>query len=82
MTLLVRKGQLAKELNLSWPTVKYYSKVGLFPMAAKTPNGQHLYNLAIIRERYGRIRELKRKRHTINEIRDLLKMEAIVQQTI
>ncbi|MBI4431279.1 MAG: MerR family transcriptional regulator [Candidatus Omnitrophica bacterium] len=80
MVVFVRKGQLAKTLNIPWPTVKYYTKVGLFPIARKTPNGQHLYHLEEIRERYERVKDLKRQRHTIEEIMDLLKMETIVSQ--
>ncbi len=80
MNTLVRKGQLAKALNISWPTAKYYTKVGLFPITERTPNGQHLYNLPEIRDRFERIKELKRQRHTIDEILDLLKIETIVSQ--
>ena len=79
MAKLVRKGHLAKELNLPWPTVKYYTKVGLFRIADRTPHGQHLYDLEITRERIERIRGLKAKRLTIEEIIDRLKLEAIVQ---
>lgn len=75
---LVRKGKLAKEIGIPWPTVKYYTKVGLFPVTQRTPNGQHLYHLEVIRQRFGRIKELKRQRRTIEEICDLLKMETIV----
>ena len=78
---LIRKGQLAKELNIHWPTVKYYTAVGLFPVAGRTPNGQHLYHLPLIREKYERIKTLKRQRLTIGEIIDRLKMESIVQET-
>lgn len=80
MNKFVRKGQLAKTLNVPWPTVKYYTKVGLFPIAQKTPNGQHLFDLNETRERYERIKSLKRQRHTIEEILDLLKIETIVSQ--
>ena len=80
MNTFVRKGQLAKTLNIPWPTVKYYTKVGLFPIAQKTPNGQHLYNLEEIRKKYERVKQLKRQRHTIEEMLDLMKMETIVAQ--
>ena len=80
LTRLVRKGALAKELSIPWPTVKYYTKVGLFPIAQRTQNGQHLYDLEGTRERYKKIKELKRRRQTIEEIIDHLKLESIVLQ--
>ena len=78
MQKLVRKGRLAKELNISWPTAKYYTSVGLFPISQRTPHGQHLYDLELMRERFARIKQLKRQRRTIEEIHDLLKLETIV----
>ena len=73
----VRRGQLAKELGIPIPTVKYYTILGFFPVPKKTEHGQHLYDLQDIRVRYTHIKELKEKRLTMQEIKDHLAMEIV-----
>ena len=75
----LRRGDLAKELRLTVPTVKYYTSFGLFPVERRTPHGQFLYDREDIRRRYLRIKELKDKRLTMQEIKDRLKIELLIQ---
>lgn len=75
----VRRGQLARILEIPIPTVKYYTALGLFPIQSRTENGQYLYDLDKIRERYSRIQEFKKKRLTIQEIKDRLQMEKLIE---
>ena len=75
----MRRSQLAKALGTTMPTVKYYTALGLFPVQKKTDHGQYLYNLEEIRTRYTRIQELKEKRLTIQEIKDRLQIEVLMQ---
>lgn len=75
----LRRGDLAKALGTTPPTVKYYTSLGFFPVNRKTDHGQYLYDLETIRERFLRIRELKDKRLTIEEIRDRLKIDVLMQ---
>ncbi len=67
---LMRRGKLAKYLEIPDPTVKYYTEVGLFEPAGKTPHGHLLYDPQAMQGRYARIKELKKKRLTIQEILD------------
>lgn len=73
-----RRGELAKELGITVPTVKYYTHFGLFPVDKRTPHGQFLYDLESIRRRFLRIRELKEKRLTMQEIKDRLQIEHLI----
>lgn len=74
----VRRGRLAKILGIPTPTVKYYTTLGLFPVAKKTTHGQYLYKTDEIRARYSKILELKQKRFTIQEIQDRFKMDFVL----
>lgn len=73
MRQLVRRGELAKLLGTTSPTVKYYTSVGLFLVSGKTDHGQYLYNLEEMRERFQIIKSLKRRRLTIEEIQEQLR---------
>ncbi|MDP3979819.1 MAG: MerR family transcriptional regulator [Chlamydiota bacterium] len=79
--MLIRRGELAKQLRLSWPTVKYYTELGLLVPAKRTPHGQFLYNIEECQERFTVIQSLKMKRFTLSEIKDRLLIEKIVQGT-
>ena len=79
MKTWIRRGQLAKALGLPTPTVKYYTAFGLFPVQKKTDHGQYLYDLEEIRPLYFRIRELKEKRLTIQEIKDRMRIEVLIR---
>lgn len=75
----LRRGELAKQLGITTPTVKYYTTLGLFPVQKRTHHGQYLYDIEEIKPRYFRIRELKEKRLTIQEIKDRLKIEVLMR---
>ena len=74
---LVRRGRLAKFLGIPEPTVKYYTEVRLFEPSSKTPNGHLLYDQQEMQRRYLRIKELKKKRLTIQEILDRFLIEKV-----
>ncbi len=76
----MRRGDLAKELGITVPTVKYYTSFGLFPVQKRTPHGQFLYDPENIRRRFLRIRELKEKRLTMQEIKDRLQIENLIAE--
>ena len=73
----MRRGKLAKILGIPEPTVKYYTQVGLFEPASKTLHGHLLYNPQEMRERFARIKELKKKRLTIQEMLDRFLIERV-----
>ena len=75
----LRRGELAKTLGIPQPTVKYYTSLGLFSVQNKTRHGQFLYDLEEIKRRYSRIQEFKAKRLTIEEIKERLKIEILIQ---
>lgn len=75
----LRRGALAKALGTTSPTVKYYTALGIFPVQRRTDHGQNLYDFDSVKEKYARVRELKEKRLTIQEIRDRLKIEVLIQ---
>ena len=74
---VVRRGKLAKLLGIPEPTVKYYTQVGLFEPTSKTLHGHLLYNQQEMQERYVRIKELKKKRFTIQEMLDRFLIEKV-----
>lgn len=74
----LRRSELARRLGTTPPTVKYYTSVGLFPVAGKTPHGQFLYDFETVKLRYDRIQELKNKRLTVEEIKDRLQIEVLM----
>ena len=79
MKTFLRRGEIAKQLKIPSPTVKYYTALGIFPVGKKTDHGQYLYDLDQIRELYGRIKEFKEKRLTIQEIKDRLQVEVLMK---
>ncbi len=80
MKKFLRRGALAKALGITTPTVKYYTTLGLFPVHKRTDHGQYLYDEDEIRGRFHRIREFKEKRLTIEEIKDRLKIEVLINE--
>jgi len=65
----VRKGDLARSLGVSIPTISYYTKLGLFKTAGKTEGG-FLYDIEKIRERLERIEQLKKQGFTLKQIKE------------
>lgn len=64
-------------LGIPDPTVKFYTQVGLFEPASKTLHGHLLYDAQDMQQRYVRIRELKKKRLTIQEILERFLIEKV-----
>lgn len=75
--MLIRRGELARQLKVSWPTVKYYTEMGLFQPSKRTPHGQFLYDLDKIKSRYERVQSLKLQRFSISEIKERLMLERL-----
>ena len=73
----VRRGKLARILGVPEPTVKYYTQVGLFEPSGKTPHGHLLYDPTEMQRRFVRIKELKKKRLTIQEILERFLIEKV-----
>lgn len=65
---LSRIGEVAKELKTRRTTVRYYTNLGLLRPIQKTAGGHFLYNLEDAKKRFERIKKLKQKRFTIEEI--------------
>lgn len=65
---LLKIGELAKAVQETVPTIRYWTKEGLLEIADITPSGYQLYDQAMI-ERVQIIKELKKQRYTLEEIR-------------
>ena len=75
MQILVRRGEIATNLNIPPPTIKHYIEMGLFEPASRTPRGQLLFDFEEVFKRYEMISELKTKRLTLEEIKQELDKE-------
>jgi DNA-binding transcriptional MerR regulator len=72
MTVLVRRGEIATNLNIPPTTVKHYIELGLFKTDSRTSRGQFLFDFEEVSKRYEMISELKKKRLTLEEIKQEL----------
>ena len=72
MGILVRRGEIATNLNIPPPTVKHYIDMGLFEPASRTKRGQFLFDFEEVSKRYEMISELKKKRFTLEKIKQEL----------
>ena len=70
----LRIGELAREVQETNSTIRYWTKEGLIHVADKTAAGYQLYSNETI-ERINRIKALKSKRYTLGEIKDILNAE-------
>ncbi len=64
-------GQLAKKVDESISTIRYWTKLGLLEVVETTPAGYQLYSSSMIK-RIEKIKNLKTKRYTLEEIKDKL----------
>ena len=64
-------GQLAKKVNESISTIRYWTKCGLLEVSEITPSGYQLYASNMIK-RIEKIKKLKTKRYTLEEIKENL----------
>lgn len=77
---LVQKGKLVKELNISVPTIRYYTDIGLFKISKTTPAGYFLYDLEQTRKVYNSILKFKENRLTITEIKEKIEIEGLLNK--
>ncbi len=70
----LRIGKLAKQVQETNSTIRYWTKEGLIDVADKTTAGYQLYSFETI-ERVKRIKKLKSQRYTLGEIKDILGAE-------
>lgn len=73
---LLKIGELAKAIEESVSTIRYWTKEGLLEVAEITDSGYHIYSIAMI-ERCKQIKILKQKRYTLDEIRKYFREEDV-----
>ena len=69
--ILLKIGELAKRIVVPNSTIRHWTKSGLLQVAETTHSGYQMYNLYMI-ERIEKIRALKEKRLTLEEIKKRL----------
>jgi len=69
---LLKAGQLAKYFGLLTSTIRYYTNLGLLQAADRSQGGYHLYDLEETKPVIERINDLKKKRYTLDEIKERL----------
>jgi Fic family protein len=69
---LLKIGEIAKQTNETTATIRYWTKVNLLEVAEITPSGYQLYDTEMI-NRIKKIKDLKKKRYTLEEIKKRLK---------
>lgn len=71
---LLKTGELAKAVEESVPTIRYWTQEGLLEVAEHTMGGYQLYDDGMV-QRAKKIRQLqKEKRLTIRELKDIFKL--------
>ena len=73
---LLKVGELAKEARLRPSTVRFYTLMGLLPVAGSTPGGYRLYKAEEAIARLGVIREMVEPKPSLTEVRDVLNKTA------
>ena len=71
----MRIGELAARFGLNPKTIRYYEEIGLLPRAGRSDSGYRHYDERDV-ERLGFIRRAKTLGLALDEIRDILKVEA------
>jgi len=76
---LLKAGELAKKAEVLVTTIRFYTKIGLLKPTDLSPGGYNLYNEHEALITLNKIQLLKRKRYTLDEIKDEIKnkMEAV-----
>ena len=70
----MRIGELAARFDLNPKTIRYYEEIGLLPRADRSESGYRRYDSRDV-ERLGFIRRAKTLGLSLDEIRDILKVE-------
>ncbi len=73
---LLKAGELARQAGVLVTTIRFYTKIGLLEPAAFSPGGYSLYNEDDALLRLKEINNLKRKRFTLDEIKEKLQTGA------
>lgn len=68
---LLKIGELSRHANEPNSTIRHWTLLGLLDVAQTTPSGYQLYRQGAL-DRITKIQELKKKRHTLKEIKDML----------
>lgn len=68
---ILKIGELAKKVGESNATIRYWTKSGLLTVSETTKSGYQLYDNSMI-ERVKHIRELQKKRYTLDEIKNMI----------
>ncbi len=71
----MRIGELATRFGLNPKTIRYYEEIGLLPRAERSDSGYRLYDEHEV-ERLGFIRRAKTLGLSLDEIRDILTVQA------
>jgi DNA-binding transcriptional MerR regulator len=71
----MRIGELATRFGLNPKTIRYYEEIGLLPRAERSDSGYRLYDEHDV-ERLGFIRRAKTLSLSLDEIRDILTVQA------
>ncbi len=71
----IRIGELAAHFGLNPKTIRYYEEIGLLPRADRSDSGYRLYDEQDV-ERLGFIRRAKTLGLSLDEIRDILSVQA------
>jgi len=69
--MLLKAGELSKRAKVIVTTIRYYTDIGLLPVADKTPGGYNLYDGQAVQV-LKKIERLKKKRYTLDEIKEKL----------
>ena len=71
----IRIGELAARFGLNPKTIRYYEEIGLLPRADRSESGYRLYDERDV-ERLGFIRRAKTLGLSLDEVRDILSVQA------
>lgn len=69
---LLKIGELSRHANEPNSTIRHWTLLGLLDVAQTTPSGYQLYRQGAL-DRITKIQELKKKRHTLKEIKGSIK---------
>ena len=68
---LISAQEIVKRFGIRYPTLNYYTAIGLLPVSKKNGN-QRMYEEGIVRDRLSRISRLSQEGYPLNLIRKKL----------
>ncbi|MFC1517206.1 MerR family DNA-binding transcriptional regulator [Candidatus Margulisiibacteriota bacterium] len=69
---LLKAGELAKRFGILTSTIRYYTNIGLLQSDGRSPGGYNLYDFMKAKGALDKIKHLKDKRFTLDEIKEKL----------